>query len=409
MSFLAQPSPEDSNASQGAPLRVLVPAFGLFLFGLSVPVVSTIALAVTGGLALTGLLHHRFLGGFLARAALLVLFFGSYLIICRAHGIGSLGSGLKFGGLAVSAYAVGYAAGSRANCSWFHQLAGLLAVVVGACLFAALGVREAIASAQAFAIVERAAPNVWGAADAINAPVVGAMAAPALCLAPLLLFGRREGLPFAWIWTLIVALASLAAAYVNLALSNRTPFIALALSVIAAAGIYLRSANVFSRSVALRALLLLAFAYVLATFGSFGQIHDLALFQRFERQGFETARFETWATMLAHLLDAPGGGHVVYLFGQRYVHNLWLDTAYDAGLLPFILLIAFHAVHVPALFRALSRKQRVNLRLVLVGTGLALLATSVAEPVLEMSMTFFPMSTYYLGLVLGLATTQAQK
>jgi hypothetical protein len=257
--------------------------------------------------------------------------------------------------------------------------------------------------------VERAAPNVWGAADAINAPVVGAMAAPALCLAPLLLFGRREGLPFAWIWTLIVALASLAAAYVNLALSNRTPFIALALSVIAAAGIYLRSANVFSRSVALRALLLLAFAYVLATFGSFGQIHDLALFQRFERQGFETARFETWATMLAHLLDAPGGGHVVYLFGQRYVHNLWLDTAYDAGLLPFILLIAFHAVHVPALFRALSRKQRVNLRLVLVGTGLALLATSVAEPVLEMSMTFFPMSTYYLGLVLGLATTQAQK
>jgi hypothetical protein len=273
--------------------------------------------------------------------------------------------------------------------------------------FAFLCVYSFASSAGIVEIAERMAPNFWTGTD-INAPGLGANASLGMCLLPVLLFGELRQAPRHLVWpaALVVVVMFFCGTYVNVVLQNRTPFLALAAS-LAAGGAFFGYANRYNRAKLLKkfaqiSLLLVSLvAYVAMTF-------DLSQFNiifRFSEQRLESLRYQAWQTMLGSVQYSTLGGRVVRLGEDiSYVHNLWLDVIWDAGLVPFIFLLAFHLKHV-ACFAAILRSGLSRaVILMIAGLAISFFANFMQEPSMTASVPFFPASCFFLGLVLRLTT-----
>ncbi len=129
---------------------------------------------------------------------------------------------------------------------------------------------------------------------------------------------------------------------------------------------------------------------------------DETILARFETEGVSTARWQLLWEVLSQLFFHPLGGRA-FPISENYAHNLWLDVGYDAGPLPFLLLLAFHAVHLPAVLAVLRRHPSLNARLVTAAALVSFGFTAMAEPVLIMSVPHFAMGLFLLGGLLRVA------
>ncbi|MBT9150241.1 MAG: hypothetical protein DDT40_00409 [candidate division WS2 bacterium] len=113
---------------------------------------------------------------------------------------------------------------------------------------------------------------------------------------------------------------------------------------------------------------------------------------------FEDPRTDAWHVAIRGLYEYPLGGRQANI-ALNYVHNLWLDVGYVAGIIPFALLIAFSWLAVRNLLSLISSKTTpIGLKTFFTGVYVALLINFSFEPVLEGYFVHFAMFCFIAGL-----------
>ncbi len=339
-----------------------------------------------------------------ARLLLLLLFATTYFVVSGAYGFYDDETVVKSIVAVVSLYAVGYAAGAAPAAGQLWRLAALSG---GFVVFAFLSVRRGVVGGTYLELVERAAPNFWTGAW-YNAPGLGAFASLGMCLLPAALTsepgerGRMALLP----WRLAAVALAAAGLYANLALQNRTPTLALALAVVLAAVVlpFVRGTAPRRRLAALVLvpLLVLAALNLQAAIESAGR--DYGLVWRLTESGLKTERYRGWMTVLEAAPLHPGGGRKINLEGLKFAHNLWLDVIVDAGVVPMLLLAAFHVAHLSPIARVARLGKPSVVVVALLGLGVSYFATFLVEPTISFTPNYFGSSCFVLGLTSRLAS-----
>lgn len=381
----------------------------LLVYGLNVPGLSTLALLAAVGATFVQLaLRGEYNRAFMDRLLLLALFALSYYIFTALHGIVGAKDAVRNIAVIVGAYALGFMAFSQGG----PERAGrvplvLLLMLSGFITFSFLCVYSFMQSADLVEIMERMVPNFWDGSE-INAPGLGANASLGLCLLSVLVFGERGQArrSTTLVAALVILVLVVTGVYVNAALQNRTPFLALAASLCLGAVIYWRAnrsdpGRVIRRFALLGAAIGAAVVYALKTI-DFAQFNIIV---RFSEQRLETLRYQAWGIMFSSLHESLLGGRVVRLGeGIGYVHNLWLDVIWDAGIVPLIFLLAFHLKHL-ACFRALLRSGLAPATVLMIAAiATSFLFNFMQEPTLSASVPYFAASCFFLGVVLALSS-----
>ncbi len=383
----------------------MVHSAGLFVFAMGVPAIYPFALTLVAVHAGFGLL--RFRGGllaFLARLALLGCALGAYYAISVVHGYITPLLAWSYCALSLFAFVAGYSGGRDLGESRsYASLSGLFGGIAGGLTFATLSVVAAGPFANlahsALSDAERAAPSIW-AGTLVTGPILGALAALGMCLVPAVVFGsvsRRSA-------AVGVLLAGFAASglYTNVAMQNRTPFLAFAAALILAWLMFVRSGAVTLQRRIVRTALLASLCGVSAVPLIFTAAEPLGFLERFQKQGVETARYEQWGRVLLGFFDHWDGGRAIPLTAS-FAHNLWLDAAWDTGPVPCILLVLFHVSAILPIVACCRARVDLGPRLVIAGVGCAFFSSAFSEPVLSFPIMYFAFSCYYAGLGLGLS------
>lgn len=377
----------------------------LFVGMLEMPTVSSLAVFALAGVGLARWIRAPTLEpAFASRLLLLVLFASGYFVVSGAYGFYNTETVVKSIVTVVALYALGFAAGSASAAG---QLWRLAAMAGGFVCFAFLSVRRGVIGGTFLTLAERAAPSFWTGAW-YNSPGLGAFASLGLCLLPAALTaerGERRWASHAGWRPFALALAG-ASLYANLALQNRTPTLALALAIVLAGVVlpFVRGAVPLRRLAALLLLPVLVLAALQLQSAIEGLAADYGLVWRLGESGLKTERYRGWVTVLESMPLHPGGGRKINLQGLTFAHNLWLDVVVDAGVVPMLLLVAFHVVHIPSIARVVRGGAPLVLVVALVGLGASYFATFLVEPTISFSATYFGSSCFALGLTSRLAS-----
>jgi hypothetical protein len=227
-----------------------------------------------------------------------------------------------------------------------------------------------------------------------------------MALLPALVFGARRRGAQTRMFVAASATAAGLGLYANIALQNRAPFLATTAALLAGAFLFLRSREI-SSSIKLERLVVIGVPAVIATMlmPLWAWFSGLDVFERFQNEGLESARYELWWTVLTQILDYPAGGRLIRI-PEYFAHNLWLDVAWDAGPLPFAILLVFHVSHAPAFLAFFRGNSSLLAKQIVAGIGVALVFACMAEPVLALRNGYFAFSCYFLALVSALAAAR---
>jgi hypothetical protein len=124
---------------------------------------------------------------------------------------------------------------------------------------------------------------------------------------------------------------------------------------------------------------------------------------RFAEKGLETDRYDAWIAAVNQMWEFPWGGRVMKLpSGIFYVHNIWLDQLYDAGIVPMILLILFHLLQIPIFLDFFKLHLPLTIYVFVLGTIVGFLVSFIQAPVLQCSIPFFATSCFFFGSIMRL-------
>lgn len=376
-----------------------------FLIGLNVPKLSSGAIVL---LFLVNLPYAsrnmRAKPGNVARFLVLAAFLLSYFFAASFWGFVPQGVAIAKSLLVLAGYACGLMMGSFYRHQHSRGITGpVLGFAAGFTLFAFLSVWAFLANSNSILILERAVPDFWQNDETINGPILGIFASLSMCMLPVVLLGSDGDRNRHTFLRVILAVLVATGLYVNVALQNRSPYLATAASMIlCSAYFYTHSDRGPAKKVGRLLLKLSPFAVLMAVVLVFSpDILTNLFFVRFGEQRMTTERSHAWALMVANLLTHPFGGKQIDLAGLNYVHNLWLDVAYTAGLLPFALILLFHALHIPSVIRFFRNSTGMLSGLVLLAISVSIFAAFMGEPVLDASILFFTATCILLGLIRG--------
>ncbi len=384
-------------------LRFAFLALAVFVFALNIPKISLLIIfAVFFVSSITW--RGEIISDLLVQVSLLGMFSIMYYLIIYNYGFTDLISIIKYPILIMGSYSIGYSISQKNTPDWPHGLVWiLLSMATGFVVFSFLSVYAGFSSGHSVEILYRSAPGFWTSGESINGPILGLFASLGLSLAPVLFFGRGQFLGKRHLIVLLTTISFLVAAgvYVNTALQNRSPFIALLVSFVGSVFLYFfikkhklkhKIKTVFFISI------FLGIVFSLFFYRGYDYSQSL-LVNRFEVQGLETGRFTAWMSLLKALPENLGGGRLVYIGELGYVHNLWLDVAYDAGILPVIFLLIFHAVHLKSLVALVHSRLPILPLLVILCLGVSILVGFMVEPVIQGSVMYFSATCFFFGLV----------
>lgn len=402
-----QPSQSKSMALLGSGWTgFAVHSLFLLLFTLEVPVLWVFAINLLG---LDAFIRFMALRGpsprFMWRLVLLTLAVGTYWLVSVLHEYAPPLVALQRTTGAVFAYGAGYwwsrATLTRGLTVW--QLGGVFAGTVGATSYSFLAaVRGGGAGAYSLLeVAERTAPDPWDGSPIGGTPF-GARAALGMCLlAVALLVVKERNRATRWV-LLGTAAAGSAGLYANTVLQNRMPFLALAAALGVCAIVLLRSEFLSGGQKAVRLLPLLLVVGLAVLLDADDRLQVLGVYQRFGAEGLRTTRYELWVNVLLRMFSTVDGGRA-FPISEDYAHNLWLDAGYDAGPIPFLALLAFHASHVHVVYSALRSTDSTNARLLVWATIVPFFFSFMAEPAFAISPSYFALSCYFLGVLFAAA------
>lgn len=134
---------------------------------------------------------------------------------------------------------------------------------------------------------------------------------------------------------------------------------------------------------------------VLAQFGVFNE--------RFLSRGTESGRFDNYQIALEKIWQYPFGGREFNLPESKWVHNLWLDVAYDAGLLPMFLLLLYFILHINCLFKILNSDLPKIVIVYFTTMSIGILLNMSFGPIIQGSVFEFGMTCFFLGVIARLS------
>ncbi|AOH55860.1 hypothetical protein ABE28_015975 [Peribacillus muralis] len=111
----------------------------------------------------------------------------------------------------------------------------------------------------------------------------------------------------------------------------------------------------------------------------------------------EDPRIITWKKVFIGILDNPLGGRQTEI-QLNYAHNLWLDTGYDAGIVPFLLLCIFTLLSLISLLRFVKAKHPVIIKGIFIALYTTSFITFFVEPIIQGWFTFFCIFCLILGI-----------
>jgi hypothetical protein len=152
--------------------------------------------------------------------------------------------------------------------------------------------------------------------------------------------------------------------------------------------------NLFAVSCAL-VLILVSVNYVINNYED-----KLLVLERFQNEDVETGggRVELANVIINELTQQPFGK----LEHVPYAHNLWLDTARVAGIIPMFFLIIITIYFIGSIWRIYKQKKLDNdYCSIIVTIGIVLLVYMNAEPILEGAPILFAFFTILFGMLRG--------
>lgn len=100
------------------------------------------------------------------------------------------------------------------------------------------------------------------------------------------------------------------------------------------------------------------------------------------------------------LFDYPFGGYQMKLIAIKYVHNMWLDVNYAAGIIPFVLIVLYTILMLKSLIMTIGNKNFSNSYKILVfSIYLGVFMSFAFEPIIEGAPYYFIMFCLINGLV----------
>ena len=127
---------------------------------------------------------------------------------------------------------------------------------------------------------------------------------------------------------------------------------------------------------------------------------ELGIIERFQNDDVETAGDRTLLAqnVINRLADHPFGG----LEHMAYAHNLWLDTARVAGLVPLGVLLLLTLIFISSIVKIYTnRRHEFNYRFMMLAIALAFMIYMNTEPIIEGSPILFGFFCLFMGVVRG--------
>lgn len=332
---------------------------------------------------------------------LLVLFSVSYYSVIYYYGFTTAREAITYMLLLPVMYWIGCSVSWERIINWPIGVTWiLLAMIAGFVLFSYLSTNQNYTLNDIFENeYYKEIGSYWNSELMINRPGLGAFASLGICLFPALFLGvasvnKIERILFKSAILIIFMVGMMT----NLILANRAPFISLVIAILVSFTVnhyLMRRAN---KSLLITYMLsgivvcILGISFVLF-------LPQTYIFERFAAEGVGTSRVDAWISMLSHLFIDFWGGRVTDLAGNPFVHNLWLDVAWDAGLIPFILLLMFHASHIKNIKTVFQSRNMETQIIFIFCIGISFFTNFMQEPTMAASALYFAASCFFLGVV----------
>jgi hypothetical protein len=298
----------------------------------------------------------------------------------------------------------------------FNILLPNIALFSGGVIFVFLSVAKHTAwsfSIGAIIIQDRSVPSFWQVdADNINGPSMDIFSYLGLSLIGIVISNILYFRPWKKInlagFIFFIGVFSLVcmSSYSSIALGARTPIIVFLVSIIATLVlIYLSNRyRFYEKKLFLDGLI----GLIIFLLGEFLRAElsrttdfflDIGIGNRFVLERLETGRYDIWLAAINQMWKFPWGGRKMDLLGNNYVHNIWLDQLYDAGILPMLLLLIFHLVQIPIMIRFFRLRLPIVVHVFVLCTLIAFLGAFLQSAVIQASYLYFAMSCFFFGSV----------
>ena len=130
-----------------------------------------------------------------------------------------------------------------------------------------------------------------------------------------------------------------------------------------------------------------------------GFLMEFPLYTRLISDNVESEpRFDAWWATISGLFNYPMGGRRTNL-NISFVHNLWLDVAYDTGIIPFILLLIFTIYTLRNIMVFLKTDYPIYLKSIILSMTSAFLIIFMFEPVLQGVTIHFVLYCLMSGII----------
>lgn len=125
--------------------------------------------------------------------------------------------------------------------------------------------------------------------------------------------------------------------------------------------------------------------------------------KRLLSEGTESGRFDNYQVALTEIWQYPFGGREFDLPSTQWVHNLWLDVAYDAGLFPMFLLLLYFILHIKCFFKLLNSDLPKIVIVYFSTMSIGILLNMSLAPILAGFFGEFVMVCFFLGVIARLS------
>jgi hypothetical protein len=278
-----------------------------------------------------------------------------------------------------------------------------LALIGGGVAFVFLSVN----SSSMFDIVGRSVPNVWKPGEApVNGPVLDLYSMLGTGLLPFIFYSKNLRLHSGnYNLTMFIACAiGFTSLFTSIVLQGRKAILSV-LIVFALTTIF-KLTNLKNRNSRNLYIALLSIGSCLLVIAS-GSIFEFLtanfdVFARFNDEGLESGRYQAWADILESMPTHLFGGRS-FPISETFAHNIWLDVFYDGGMLPMLLLLAFHALHLGSVLKIIRSKLPESIIILIICSIVPIFVGFQGEPVLQASIFYFSITCCLFGLILQLS------
>lgn len=113
-------------------------------------------------------------------------------------------------------------------------------------------------------------------------------------------------------------------------------------------------------------------------------------------------RFKAQINVLKQIFKYPMGGYRMDLCGLSYAHNVWLDLANAAGIIPFMTFVSYTLIVFTELFKMIrSRGMSNEIKYGLSGIWSSFVLYYMVEPALEANVLYLVPWIYINGMICG--------